>query len=149
MATAVQPASTRNLISPALHDRLTRRITADHLDISQALAERIVDQTLAFLATCATTTKPIGPSATVDIGWHAFLLHTADYAHFCQQVAGRFIHHNPTDSDETGPGLADTVAAIRANGHRVDTDLWFTAAECTTKDCTQCHSGCTDSPNKP
>ena len=31
----------------------------------------------------------------MDKGWHAFILHTADYAEFCDRVARRFIHHLP------------------------------------------------------
>lgn len=142
MATTQQVATARDLISPQLHDRLIRRITTDHPDLDHTMATRILDQALAFLATTATANRPLGPSAMVDIGWHTFLLHTADYADFCQRTAGRFIHHNPADSDDTGATLADTVAAITAAGYTVDTDLWARGA-----DCTQCHSGCTDSPN--
>jgi len=35
------------------------------------------------------------PSDAVDQIWHAHILHTVLYADFCQNVAGRFIHHNP------------------------------------------------------
>jgi SAM-dependent methyltransferase len=40
-----------------------------------------------------------GPARRGRQGWHAFILHTDDYAEFCQRVAGRFIHHLPA-----GPG---------------------------------------------
>jgi hypothetical protein len=138
-----------------LADRLVARIAAEHPELSADMPARILDQTLAFLETCATATEPIGPSELVDIGWHTFILHTHEYADFCDRIAGRFIHHVPDDSptgDEwptvpkTNPAtLAATVAAMRRAGHCVDASLWsMTRAT----DCTQCHAGCTDSPTR-
>ncbi|GGM27952.1 hypothetical protein GCM10011608_10980 [Micromonospora sonchi] len=146
----------RTLIHPDLFATLTARIAVDHPELPDGMPDRILDQALAFLAACATTTRPIGPSELVDIGWHTFILHTADYAAFCQRIAGRFIHHQPEPApgDERpsrpqpiGAPISETVAAIRAAGYRVDPDLWGLAADCTSK-CTQCHAGCTDSPGR-
>ena len=36
-------------------------------------------------------------SLGVDAIWHTHLLYTAEYANFCQQVFGQFIHHTPCD----------------------------------------------------
>ncbi|WP_262700473.1 MULTISPECIES: glycine-rich domain-containing protein [Streptomyces] len=144
LGTATEP---RALLSAALLDRLATRIVKDH-DIAPSLAERIAAQTAAFLATCANNTdQPLVPSKAIDIGWHAFILHTRDYADFCQRVAGHFIHHVPTDPAEGEHGVASaarqrTLDAIAAAGYAVDTDLWPEAA-----DCSQCHAGCSDSPN--
>ena len=111
---------------------------------------RILDLALAFLGTCATATRPIGPSDLVDIGWHTFTLYTRDYADFCDRAARRFIQHVPGHQGGQGTtpptipvALADTVSAIRAAGFTVDPDLWPRAA-----DCTQCHAGSTDSPSR-
>lgn len=145
------PVGTTNpitLIDPQVADRLTRRVTTDHPKISEETARRIVGQTCAFIA--ASGKRPgqqLVPSDLVDYGWHAFILHTVDYAAYCQRIAGRFVHHVPTDEDEQVAGgapaaQARTVAAIEAAGYTVDPELWTTAA-----DCTQCHAGCTDSPN--
>lgn len=141
----------RSLIPAALFDRLTSRITADHPELPAGMPERILDQALAFLGACAVATEPIGPSETVDIGWHAFLLYTRAYADFCDTLAGRFIHHEP-DDDVPGTewptipraSLSATVAAIRAAGYQVDDELWAAKPG----DCTQCHAGCHDSPTK-
>lgn len=137
----------RSLIPTALFDRLSQRIADEH-DMDRALAERIMDQVLAFLAACAVNiTRPIGPSNMVDIGWHTFILYTRDYAEFCKSLAGRFIHHVPAD-DESGTDadpraeLEATVAAIGAAGYRVDDDLWVAGA----RDCSQCKDGCHDDP---
>jgi len=145
----------RTLLPAPLAGRLVARIAADHPDLAAEMAERILDQALAFLGTCATTTEPIGPSELVDIGWHTFILYTDEYAVFCERIAGRFIHHVPDDSPtgdewptvpEADPvTLARTVAAIRRAGYRVDPPLWSMAAAA---DCSQCHAGCSDSPTR-
>lgn len=141
--------SGRAIIADTVFERLTQRLAKDH-GLDETYAARIVDQTGAFLKACADNpTTALAPSMAVDLGWHAFVLHTADYADFCQQIAGRFIHHVP--SDEEGDGsqearavLKATVDAIRRSGLAVDLELWAAAA-----DCTQCHAGCSDSPSTP
>jgi hypothetical protein len=76
-APAVAP---RELVSPALFDRLVRRIVKDE-QIDQPTAERIVAQALGFLQACALNPGAgLSPSPKVDIGWHTFVLHTKDYA---------------------------------------------------------------------
>jgi hypothetical protein len=114
-------------------------------------AERITEQALAFLTACAVNPgADLAPSSQVDKGWHAFILHTADYAEFCDHLANRFIHHLPGEpgEEDSGAGIRATVTAMRALGLTVDADLWDTASECTS-DCHQCHAGCHDSPGKP
>ncbi|MEV5704078.1 hypothetical protein [Actinoallomurus sp. NPDC052274] len=150
-AVAVAP---QDLISPELFDRLVRRIVKDE-QIEQPTAERIMAQALGFLQACALNPGAgLSPSPRVDIGWHTFVLHTKDYAEFCQRVAGRFIHHVPTDdhkcngacTGDVSPGeggpIATTLAAMRAAGIPVDDELWQAHAGA----CSQCHQGCTDSP---
>ena len=140
----------RDLISPRMFDRLVASVMADNGD-DQPTAARITEQALAFLAACAANPGAgLAPSPEVDKGWHAFILHTADYAEFCDRVVGRFIHHLPDDpgEEESGAGVPATVAAMRVLGLTVDACLWGTAGECTS-DCHQCHAGCHDSPGKP
>lgn len=146
----------RSLISRELFDRLVHRVVTDEM-LDGDLAERIIDQTVAFLAACATARSraPLAPSGLVDIGWHTFLLHTHEYATFCQRIAGRFLHHVPTDgADPTANGkaareaLARTVVAIEAAGFVIDPRLWpsATGASCTGGSCTGCHNGCHEDP---
>jgi hypothetical protein len=140
----------RDLISARMFNRIVARVMTDNGD-DQPTAERITEQALAFLAACATNPDAgLAPSPEVDKGWHAFILHTADYAEFCDRVADRFIHHLPDDSgeEESGAGIPATVAAMRALGLAVDAGLWGADGECTS-DCHQCHAGCHDSPGKP
>jgi hypothetical protein len=156
-AVIVEPEAGRSLISPALFERLANRISTDE-QVDRARADRIMDQALAFLGTCATSAEPLTPSDAVDVGWHTFVLYTREYAQFCDRIAGRFIHHVPTDDTsestveqpargaQTGTRLARTVAAIRHAGFTVDGELWRAAGECNEQRCSQCHAGCHDSP---
>ncbi|MFE5296464.1 glycine-rich domain-containing protein [Streptomyces sp. NPDC056632] len=143
----VGTTATAALIGSDLADRLAGRIVKDYPEIDPATADRIINQTAAFLAAGARLPGQfLVPSPLVDIGWHTFILHTVDYADFCQRIAGRFIHHVPTDDEGDVPGTISeardrTIAAISAAGYWVDLPLWQI-----TTTCTQCHAGCTDSP---
>jgi hypothetical protein len=143
MTATLQRICGRSLVSKELFDRLIRHIIADE-DVEERLAERMVDQALAFLYACAKTTDtPLRPSKTVDVGWHAFVLHTSAYAEFCDRIAGRFIHHEPTEFEppaHVGTTLAPTVNTMRLLGLAVDDELWMRGSA----DCSQCHSGCTN-----
>jgi hypothetical protein len=152
-----QATTGRVLVSDEMFARLTARIAQDHPELAPDMPVRIMDQALAFLGTCATTIEALGPSKLVDIGWHTFILHTYDYAQFCERVAGRFIHHQPEPaSDDRRPSspepigapISRTVAAIAAAGYVVDARLWAGSdAKCQSK-CHQCHAGCHDSPTR-
>jgi hypothetical protein len=137
----------RSLIADDLFQRLTDRIVqAEGFD--RDLAERILDQALAFLLACAANVgPPLAPSELVDIGWHTFLLDTSEYAAFCDRIAGRFLHHVPTDSQPTGESPSDvftrTVTAMHTLGFRLDDALWPPTA---LGSCTGCHNGCHDDP---
>lgn len=137
----------RELLGADLFERLAARITDEHTGFDRPFAERIVDQSAAFLAACAVNGgEPLAPSRTVDIGWHTFILHTRDYATFCERIAGRFLHHVPETPEQGEPSRAAaererTSAAITAAGYALDGELWPAAA-----DCTQCHAGCSNSP---
>lgn len=137
--TATRPV--KDLISGQLWSRLTKRIVAEHPEIDTAMAERILEQTLGFLQLCALSKNGgHAPSDMVDIGWHTFILYTREYAELCQRIAGRFIHHCPTDEVgiDYGEGSpAQTVAAMKACGISVDEELWHGLGDCQ-KDCNNC-----------
>lgn len=48
-----------------------------------------------FLFLCATTNERLVPTKPIDAAWHVFLLFTRDYAAFCADHLGSFVHHNP------------------------------------------------------
>jgi hypothetical protein len=126
----------RVLIPDGLFGRLAARIAAERPDIDQAMAGRIMDQALAFLAAAGTHGgERLSPTTQVDIGWHTFILYTREYAEFCDRVAGRFIHHAPHDDTpdrtvEDAGCVARTLAAIETAGYTTDPGLWTVTAKC-------------------
>lgn len=50
------------------------------------------------------------PSLEIDAVWHAHILHTKDYAEFCQEFFGRFLHHVPQK-----PGVEESAVKINAD----------------------------------
>lgn len=136
----------KDLIEPRLWQRLVDRILTQsefqayfgtEPEASQReWAERILNESLGFLRLCGEHPDgPFGPSPLVDIGWHTFILYTRSYAAFCEEIAGRFVHHEPTDD----PALAvsgeeslipRTVAAMQEHGIAVDLELWGGEARC-------------------
>ncbi|QIZ35547.1 hypothetical protein [Saccharopolyspora sp. ASAGF58] len=142
MTAVIEQTAARTLIDSTLFDRLTARIANEH-QAPIDYAERIMDQALAFLAVSADHLgEPLAPTPAVDIGWHAFILYTREYAEFCNLVAGRFIHHVPNDAPNALPGRgtpvearARTVKAIQRAGFLVDGELWTdVAAKCSPGD---------------
>ena len=150
------PVDARTLVPERTFAKLTARIGKDHPELAADLPGRIMDQALAFLATCAVSPRRLGPSELVDIGWHTFVLYTRDYAESCDRVAGRFIHHVPEDAgdrDRSAVPVVRAVRAVRAAGYTVDEAVWRGGlADCTDSSdggggkCTQCYAGCHDSP---
>lgn len=144
MLGVIADSEPRQLIDTAVFNRLVSRIVEDD-GLEVAMATRILEQALVFLKACADNPELLlSPSKAVDVGWHTFVLHTFDYAKFCEGVAGRFIHHNPVRTDDIGTGAAlkRTMSALRRTGLRVDEELWRVDSA----DCNQCHAGCYDSP---
>ncbi len=137
--TTVATRRGRDLVAPRLFRQLSDRVAAENL-VDREYAERVVDQTLAFLAACAADPDSThAPSHTVDLGWHAFLLYTKEYALFCRQIAGHFIHHVPDDMPAargaTTARHAPTIRAIQQAGYNVDRELWQTSAKCDPDEC--------------
>ncbi|WP_406267366.1 hypothetical protein OHT93_11635 [Streptomyces sp. NBC_00191] len=89
------------LVAPEVMERLIARVVKDYPRLDRVTARRVVAQTAAFIATSAH--RPgvdLSPSKLVDIGWHTWIFHTVEYARFCEQVCGRFIHHVPAPNGE-------------------------------------------------
>jgi hypothetical protein len=153
IAAIAERAGGHSLVPSELHRRLVRRIAVDET-MTEDLAGRILDQAVAFLCACAEShTRRLAPSELVDIGWHAFILHTREYAEFCQRIAGRFLHHVPTEPGDVGAQgeaaratLGRTVAAIERAGFVVDVELWPSVTGKCNDPCSQCKNGCADDP---
>ncbi|MFM9445305.1 glycine-rich domain-containing protein [Streptomyces acidiscabies] len=124
-ATANDQRTGRAVAGEELFESLAHFVVV-HNGQSPERAARIADQAVAFVVTAATATVPMVPSDDVDLGLHALILHTREYADLCEQHAGRFLHHNP----KPGGGTRDpeTVAAsahaMKAAEFMVFDDLW-------------------------
>lgn len=145
--TTAQPnlCDPETLVPAALFAKLVARVERD-AKVDRVRAERIMRQALAFLIVCARDPHtPLSPSRAVDHGWHAFILHTREYAEFCARVAGHFIHHAPEDpGGERAAALertAMTVEVMRRSGLPVDEELWDVGRASCSADCQRCCSG--------
>jgi uncharacterized membrane protein YgcG len=78
---------------------------------------------LRFLDLVAESEQFLSPPRSVDVAWHAFILHTRDYEAYCRERYGRIIHHQPT-------GEPDPEAYRRAYARRsadrtpIDHAIW-------------------------
>lgn len=124
----------RDLVTPELFARLTD-FCAEEYEHERSMAERIMTEALAFVDVMGRTGEGMSPSAVVDPGWHTFMLHTEEYAEFCQTRYGRFIHHAPKSRYRDRATMADVVARMRAHGYKVDESLWGTKADCNEPTC--------------
>lgn len=77
-------------------DLLINKLRSD-LSLSAEDAIVLVDDVKRFLALCLASPQPLAPPRVVDQGWHQFILCTKDYAKFCDEICGRFVHHEPAD----------------------------------------------------
>jgi hypothetical protein len=57
---------------------------------------------LRFLDLVADSNDFLSPPRSVDVAWHAFILHTRDYEAYCRDRYGRIIHHRPTGEPDPG-----------------------------------------------
>jgi hypothetical protein len=73
-----------------------------------------------FLACLAAQRKPIAkevgmPSKAVDAAWHEFIVLTKEYAKFCEQAFGKYLHHTPKAMMDTPTqaAVANTLHQLR------------------------------------
>lgn len=62
---------------------------------THASAELLFQDLKRFLLLCSTTSERLVPPKRIDVAWHTFLLFTRDYAGFCEDHLGTFVHHAP------------------------------------------------------
>jgi hypothetical protein len=53
------------------------------------------------------------PSVIVDDYWHEMVLHTREYAEFCDTALGRFLHHVPESTMSAADAAANQTANLR------------------------------------
>ncbi|SEG82870.1 hypothetical protein SAMN04489712_11599 [Thermomonospora echinospora] len=111
---------------PGLFDTLAAYV-AKHQQVTLPYAEGVVEQTLVWFKACADNpTVRLGMSESVDHGWHAFLLHSQEYAEFCERMFGTYFHHVPPRPGQsmTEQEMAATLPALYATGYPVDESHW-------------------------
>jgi hypothetical protein len=59
-------------------------------------------------------TKVSMPSVVVDDMWHGLVLHTREYAAFCEAAFGRFLHHGPEAAMSSPAAAANRTAWLLA-----------------------------------
>lgn len=150
MSTAVVIRDPKAYVTPDVWEREVTLLLRNPQN-TRELAEAKFGQAVAYLVTSGENPDLLmGPSKQVDEAWHSFMLDSIPYHHFTDRHFGRYIHHVPElgdrhDSQDADPLVLErTVKAIRTAGFEIDPDLW--GMEDAAK-CTQCHAGCTDSPN--
>lgn len=64
--------------------------------VSLEFAEETLRELKRWFTLCALhPEKTYATGGQVDEMWHTFILFTKDYAQFCQDINGAFIHHSP------------------------------------------------------
>lgn len=80
---------------------------AQEQDIPLEVAREHEKELKRYLALCAANPgKAYGMSAVIDDLWHIFICYTTDYHRFCKEVAGYYIHHQPTNNEDRTNGKA-------------------------------------------
>ncbi|MGW6786303.1 MULTISPECIES: glycine-rich domain-containing protein [unclassified Streptomyces] len=132
----------RDLVSPGLFERLAA-FCADEYGLERVVADRVMDQAIAFVYVLGSQKAfDLAPSERVDPGWHSFMLHTQEYAAWCQEQFGFFVHHSPNSVVLTRGLMVSVADRVRAAGFEVDARLWGTAAECNQPACCGDGDGC-------
>lgn len=90
------------------NDRVVERFLKLY-EIEKKHAEQLFVETLKFLWACSVCRHVLGPVTIIDEMWHNFILFTGDYAKFCNDYLGRYIHHNPAE-DESRSELVRSAA---------------------------------------
>ena len=104
------------------YDHVVRRIAQEH-HVRRATAQRWFDELVRFLDLAARSEEPLAPSKRVDRAWHEFVLHTRDYAAFCEERYGFFLHHDPHPRPDSTAYMR-TYDALQASGARPDRRIW-------------------------
>lgn len=140
MQTAVRPTSARSLLDGPGFNAVVAAVAREAADLNGARAARIVNEALAFVATCAARPgERLRPARTVDTAWRALILHTDTYHGLCTHL-GAFVHRWPDpptlitalrDPLHRRKALHRTQGLMVGAGHEPDPLLWHQIADCT------------------
>lgn len=99
---------------------LRNRLQRNH-DLSLENSGRVLEGLRQYFLACLSAQRRsiannVGmPSKAVDAAWHEFILLTKEYAKFCEQAFGKFLHHTPKAMMETptSAAVANTLHQLR------------------------------------
>jgi hypothetical protein len=99
---------------------LRNRLQRNH-DLSLEGSGRVLEGLRQYFLACLAAqrsplAKEVGmPSKAVDAAWHEFIVLTKEYAGFCEQAFGRYLHHTPNAmmSEPASAALANTLHQLR------------------------------------
>lgn len=96
-------------------------------NLSTEDAARACTELSKFLEICARSDQPLSPSVAVDDVWHEFILHTQDYAEYCENTFNKMIHHHPVRTapvDEIAESYQRTISLLLLHFGEIDNRLW-------------------------
>lgn len=109
-------------LPPYVNESVTRRIEREH-GVDAETAQRWFDEARRFLEVCARSREVHSPPELADHAWHAFVLHTRDYAEYCRHRFGRFVHHQPMEGSDPA-AYARAYYAVEDRFGPPDPEVW-------------------------
>mgnify|MGYP005612526441 FL=1 len=97
---------------------------AEDQEFSIEAARQIFHGLKQYLAVCVFSGGKRTPAKIVDECWHTFLLHSRDYAEFCEQYTRGFVHHEPAIDDSGFSFYPRTRQCVIALFGHIDEDVW-------------------------
>jgi hypothetical protein len=93
-----------------------QRFTLHHSGLADDDVEKVEAATRQWfrLAVRHPKAKLSMPSVVVDDLWHELVLHTRDYAAFCDSAFGRFLHHVPESAMSPAAAAANRFTGLEA-----------------------------------
>jgi hypothetical protein len=102
--------------------RVVKHFTNYYFNFSPKEADDIFIEMIRWLWLCSKAYQdrrsgnPVVPKTmniqsgmiVLDLIWHIFIIHTRDYAEFCDKHFGEMIHHSPANSDYIPPEQNET-----------------------------------------
>lgn len=110
MTTAIQTQSPEKILCYTNEPVVAR--LAEKMEITLDEADTLFRDMLRFLVLCANQRGPFAPPERIDAAWHNFILFTKDYADFCEQNFGTFIHHVPHVGSHSGRSRVPRTLAL-------------------------------------
>ena len=78
-----------------------------------------------FMKIVSSSTMKAAPSKVVDTVWHENIMFTKDYAKYCDDVNGSYIHHTPSLKGDNSLFLSTIKDYESLFGERPPANVWF------------------------